>query len=133
MIVAQLQMRQLIILNKNNIKSIIIDHHEINKPYPKSDALINPKKNITNKEKTFLCATALTYFFLDNLIKKMNSNFKLSNYLIYVLLATICDVMPLRKINKIIAQNTINDFDLRNNTALSFIFDQYDIKRKINN
>ena len=25
-------------LNKNNIKSIIIDHHEINKPYPKSDA-----------------------------------------------------------------------------------------------
>jgi single-stranded-DNA-specific exonuclease len=31
-------------LNKNNIKSIIIDHHEINKPYPKSNALINPKK-----------------------------------------------------------------------------------------
>ena len=31
-------------LNKHNIKSIIIDHHEINKPYPKSDALINPKK-----------------------------------------------------------------------------------------
>ena len=118
-------------LNKNNIKSIIIDHHEINKPYPKSDVLINPKKNITNKEKTFLCATALTYFFLENLIKKMNSNFKLSKYLIYVLLATICDVMPLRKINKIIAQNTINDFDLRNNTALSFIIDQYDIKRKI--
>ena len=25
-------------LNKHNIKSIIIDHHEINKPYPKSDA-----------------------------------------------------------------------------------------------
>ena len=118
-------------LNKNNIKSIIIDHHEINKPYPKSDVLINPKKNITNKEKTFLCATALTYFFLENLIKKINSNFKLSKYLIYVLLATICDVMPLRKINKIIAQNTINDFDLRNNTALSFIIDQYDIKRKI--
>ena len=118
-------------LNKNNIKSIIIDHHEINKPYPKSDVLINPKKNITNKEKTFLCATALTYFFLENLIKKMNSDFKLSKYLIYVVLATVCDVMPLRKINKIIAQNTINDFDLRNNTALSFIIDQYNIKRKI--
>ena len=32
-------------LNSNNIKSIIIDHHEINKPYPKSDVIINPKKN----------------------------------------------------------------------------------------
>jgi single-stranded-DNA-specific exonuclease len=31
-------------LNHHNIKSIIIDHHEINKPYPKSDAIINPKK-----------------------------------------------------------------------------------------
>ena len=97
-------------LNKHNIKSIIIDHHEINKPYPKSDALINPKKETTNKEDTLLCATALTYFFLDNLIKKMNSNFKLSNYLIYVLLATVCDVMPLRKINKIIAHNTNKRF-----------------------
>ena len=28
-----------------NIKSIIIDHHEIYRPYPKSDCLINPKKD----------------------------------------------------------------------------------------
>ena len=31
-------------LNENNIKSLIIDHHEINKPYPKADVIINPKK-----------------------------------------------------------------------------------------
>ena len=31
-------------LNQNNIKSIIIDHHEINKPYPKANIIINPKK-----------------------------------------------------------------------------------------
>ena len=34
-------------LNQNNIKSIIIDHHEIYRPYPKCDCLINPKK-VTN-------------------------------------------------------------------------------------
>jgi len=118
-------------LNQHNIKSIIIDHHEINMPYPKSDVVINPKKKINNKENTLLCATALTYFFLDNLIKKINSNFKLTNYLIYVLLATVCDVMPMRKINKIIARNTIDNFNLKNNKALSFIFDQYNIKKKI--
>ena len=32
-------------LNDNKIKSIIIDHHEIDKPYPKSSVIINPKKN----------------------------------------------------------------------------------------
>ena len=31
-------------LNENNIKSLIIDHHEIDKPFPKANAIINPKK-----------------------------------------------------------------------------------------
>ena len=65
-------------LNQQNIKSIIIDHHEINKPYPKCDALINPKKNIANDEQSFLCATALTYFFIDLMIKKKS---QILNYL----------------------------------------------------
>ena len=119
-------------LNKNNIKSIVIDHHDINNPFPKSDVIINPKKKLNEKEKSLLCATGLTYFFIDILIKKTKSNFKLSNFLIYVLLATICDVMPLRKINKIISHNTIDNFNLKKNKALSFIFEQYNIKKSIN-
>ena len=47
------------------------------------------------------------------------------------MLATICDVMPLRKINKIISLNTINNFNLKKNSALSFILDQFNIKKKI--
>jgi len=118
-------------LNKHNIKSIIIDHHEINKPYPKSDVIINPKKKLVEKEQSFLCATALTYFFLEKLIEKTKSNFKISNFLIYVLLATICDVMPLRKINKIIARTTFNDFNLKENMALNYIFEKYNLKKKL--
>ena len=118
-------------LNKNNIKSIIIDHHEINKPYPKSNAIINPKKETIKKENSLLCATALTYFFIEIIIKKTKSNFKISNFLIYVLLATICDVMPLRKINKIIAQNTIDNFKIQNNLALNHIFEQFNLKKKL--
>ena len=60
-------------LNQQNIRSIIIDHHEINKPYPKSNAIINPKKELANKENSFLCATSLTYFFIDTLIKQNKS------------------------------------------------------------
>ena len=32
-------------LNDNNIKSLIIDHHEINKPFPDANSIINPKKD----------------------------------------------------------------------------------------
>ncbi len=119
-------------LNKNNIKSIIIDHHEINKPYPKSNAIINPKKNNKNSEQQYLCATGLTYFFIDILLYKTNSNFKLSNFLIYVLLATICDVMSLRKINKIIASDVINNFNIKDNQAFNYLFQQFEINRKLN-
>jgi single-stranded-DNA-specific exonuclease len=118
-------------LNKHNIKSIIIDHHEIYKPFPKSNSIINPKKALIKKENSFLCATALTYFFIEILIKETKSNFKLSNFLIYVLLATICDVMPLRKINKIIAQNTINNFNLKNNLVINYLFELFNLKKKL--
>jgi len=118
-------------LNKYNIKSIIIDHHEINKPYPKSNSIINPKKISNKNESSLLCATALTYFFIDIIIKKTKSNFKIDNFLIYVLLATICDVMPLRKINKIIAQHAIDNFNIQNYEAFNYIFKQYNLKKKL--
>jgi len=118
-------------LNKHNIKSIIIDHHEINKPFPKSNVIINPKKELIKNEQSLLCATALTYFFIDIIIKQTKSNFKISNFLIYVLLATICDVMPLRKINKVIARTTLDNFKIQNNLALNYIFEQYKLKKKL--
>jgi len=118
-------------LNKHNIKSIIIDHHEINKPYPKSNVIINPKKDSAKKESSLLCATALTYFFIEFIIKNTKSNFKISKFLIYVLLATICDVMPLRKINRIIVQNTIDNFNIKNYEAFNYIFEQHNLKKKL--
>ena len=45
-------------LNQNNIRSIIIDHHEINDPYPRSDAIINPKKDLL-KKKILFCVQQL--------------------------------------------------------------------------
>ena len=118
-------------LNKNNIKSIIIDHHEINKPYPKSNVIINPKKNTDYKEYDYLCATALTYFFIDKVIQKTQSKFKLSDFLIYVLLATVCDVMPLRKFNKILSSNVFKKFKLENNLAFNNIFKNFNLKKKL--
>jgi single-stranded-DNA-specific exonuclease len=78
-----------------------------------------------------LCATTLTYLFIDIIIKKTKSGFKLSDFLIYVVLATVCDVMPLRKFNKIIASNVIKKFKLENNLVFKTIFDQLNLKKKL--
>ncbi len=103
------------LLKKLNIKTMIIDHHEIYKPYPKSDVLINPKKESDYQELNYFCSAALTYFFIDTIIRKKKLKINFNENLIFVLLATICDVMPLRKINRLIAMNVFDNFALQDN------------------
>ena len=119
-------------LNDNKIKSLIIDHHEINKPFPKANAIINPKKNNGYIEYDYLCATSLVYFFLDLLSQTIKSKIKMSDYLIYVLLATVCDVMPIRKLNRLIALNALKNFDINKNKAFNELFNLNDKKNKLN-
>ena len=119
-------------LNENKIKSLIIDHHEINKPFPKANSIINPKKDTGYMEYDYLCATTLTYFFLDLLSQKIKNKIKISDYLIYVLLATVCDVMPLRKLNRLIALVVLKNFDINKNTAFNELFNLNNKKNKLN-
>ena len=118
-------------LNENNIRSLIIDHHEINKPYPAANIIINPKKNNGYIEYDYLCATALAYFFLDLLSQKIKTNIEISDYLIYVLLATVCDVMPLRKLNRFIALDVLKKFDINKNIAFNELFYLNNRKNKV--
>ena len=119
-------------LNRNKIKSVIIDHHEINEPYPKANVIINPNKDNGYLNYNYLCATTLVYFFLEILIKKIKSKMNLSKYLIYVVLATVCDVMPIRKLNRIISIEALNKFDLNENFAFKELYKLSNKKNKIN-
>ena len=119
-------------LNENNIKSLIIDHHEINKPFPSANAIINPKKDNGYIEYDYLCAATLTYFFLELLSLKIKTKIKMSDYLIYALLATVCDVMPLRKLNRLLALNALKNFNINDNIAFAELFTLSNKKNKIN-
>ena len=119
-------------LNENNIKSLIIDHHEINKPYPKANVIINPKKDNGYIEYDYLCATTLVYFFLDLLIKSSGNKINIREYLIYVLLATVCDVMPLRKLNRLISIIALKEFKMKSNLAINELYNLNNKKNKIN-
>ena len=119
-------------LNKNNIKSLVIDHHEITKPFPKANIIINPKKNNGYIQYNYLCATSLTYFFLDMLKKKIQCEIDIKNFLIFVLLATVCDVMPIRNLNRLIAIIALKEFDLSKNRAFSELYKLNKKKNRIN-
>ena len=118
-------------LNERKINSLIIDHHQINKPYPKANSIINPKKDNGYMEYDYFCATTLTYFFLELLSEKIKTNFIIKDYLIFVLLATVCDVMPLRYINRLIAIKTLDEFNLDKITPIKKIYEFLNKSNKI--
>lgn len=118
-------------LKKENIDTIIIDHHNLHKPHPLSNILINPKKNIDFKKYDYLCSAFLTYLFIDLYynINKIKSS--LSKNLIYVLLATISDIMPIRGLNRLLAINVLRNFDINKNIIINTIFKLSNLKKKI--
>ena len=47
-------------------------------------------------------------------------------------MATICDVMPLRKLNRLIALNTLKNFDITKNSPINTLFKLNEKKNRIN-
>lgn len=108
-------------LNKLNIKTIIIDHHELVKPYPKSNSFINPKKN-KNDDHSNLCASALVYFLIDMIKQKISLKNYSKSDLFLTALATVCDVMPLRGLNRNIVQKAYKEYNRKNLDFINYFY-----------
>ena len=65
-------------------------------------------------------------------IKKNRYKVDLKKYLIYVLLATVADVMPLRKFNRLIAIKALKEFKIKDNYVLHELYKLSNKKNKIN-
>jgi single-stranded-DNA-specific exonuclease len=118
-------------IKSKKIQSLIIDHHNVNNPYPDSDIFINPKKRIEYNKFDYVCTAFLTYLFVDCYIRLKKKNFSIQNNLIYVLLATVADVMPMRGINKILSKQLLSKFDSEKNFVIKNILKFLDIKKKL--
>lgn len=118
-------------LKSKKINTLILDHHNTTLPYPVSDVFINPKKVSSYNGYDYLCTTFLTYLFLDMYIRKYKVKKSIHQSMIYVLLATIADVMPLKGINKILAKNVLLHFDISKNLVFKNLFKVLEIKSKL--
>ena len=79
-------------VKSKNIGSLIIDHHNTQKPYPISDVFINPKKKIGYEKFDYFCTVFLKYLFLNLYIKKINCQLRSTNLCNP---RTVADVMPI--------------------------------------
>src|SRR6056300_725665 len=118
-------------IKNKKIHSLIIDHHNTNNPYPESDVFINPKKKVEYSNFDYLCTTFLTYLFIDLYIRIKKEEFKIQNQLIFVLLATVADVMPMRGINKILSKKLLSEVDISKIFVFKNIMKYLNIKKKL--
>ena len=118
-------------INSKKISSLIIDHHNIVKPYPLSQVIINPKKGNGYNKYDYLCTVFLTYLFIDLYIKKKNLEISFKENQIYIMLATVADVMPVRGINRLLSIEVLKNFDINKNFIFKNLCKILNIKKKL--
>ncbi len=115
--------------NKINLDIIIIDHHISESKLPNALAIINPNRIDHEKNDCKHCAAVgVAFIFLVALQQKITqlSIVKhypdLFSYLDLVTTGTICDVVPLRGINRAYVTQGLKVFAKHNNIGLSSLY-----------
>lgn len=109
---------------KNNIDIVVIDHHTMN-CVPEAVAIVNPHRPDENDDFKYLCATGLVFMCvvgLNRLLKQKgfykNTAPQLMDYLDLVALATVCDVVELKDLNRAFVINGLQIIRMKKNLGI---------------
>ncbi len=111
---------------ENNIDIIVIDHHTMNSVPEGAIAIVNPHRPDEKDEFKYLCATGLVFMCtvgLNRLLKQKEfyKNIdvpQLMDYLDLVALATVCDVVALKGLNRAFVINGLQIIRMKKNIGI---------------
>jgi single-stranded-DNA-specific exonuclease len=93
-----------VICKERGIDLIITDHHTPNYPLPESYTIIDPKQ----KDETFpfidICGAEIAWYLCASLNIALNTKIDMREFLDYLVLAIIADVMPLNDLNRVLVK-----------------------------
>ncbi len=117
----------------NNIDVIVLDHHQSEIKLPEAFSIINPNRFDDNSDLKYLCAAGVAFIFLVSLnreLKKKDWFLKndikepnLINYLDLVTLGTICDVVPLKGLNRAFVKQGLKIIKSKKNLGIKTLLD----------
>jgi len=126
----------------SNIKLdlIVIDHHIPDVTLPPAYAIINPKRSDTKEGFEDLCAAGVVFIFLIGLNRELrNKGFflkkrepNLMQFLDLVALGTVCDVVPLKGLNRAFVKQGLSIMTKRGNPGLKALSDISKLNTKPN-
>jgi len=113
---------------------VIIDHHLIKGEVPQVDAFINNKQEGDLEDTHDLCATAMVFMMLVSLNRELQrqslaeKKINMLGYLDLVALATVCDVVPLKGLNRAFAKTGTAILPTTTNKGLKILMERLGIK-----
>ena len=125
---------------ENCMDVIVIDHHQAEINLPEAYAMINPNRLDDTTKLGYLAAVGVTFMFIIGLNRKLrennwfNDSLKEPNIIALldmVSLGTICDVVPLIGINRLLVQKGLEVFSKNSNTGLAALIEKANISNKI--
>jgi single-stranded-DNA-specific exonuclease len=92
------------ICKTRKIDLIITDHHTPTYPLPEAFTIINPKQKGETFPFSEICGAEVAWYLCASINKSLNLNVDMREFLDYLVLAIIADVMPLQTINRILVK-----------------------------
>ncbi len=126
---------------KLGLTAIIIDHHLAAQELPQAHAVINPNRQDDISGFGYLCAAGVTMIFVAAVNKRLRERGYYSSgiaepnmlqWLELVALATVCDVVPLRGLNRAYVTQGLKVMARRENPGIAALADVAGVKSRPN-
>jgi len=121
------------------LTTLIVDHHQAGEVLPEAYAVINPNRQDDISGLGYLCAAGVTMIFIAAVNKALRGRGwygaerpepNMLQWLELVSLATVCDVVPLKGLNRAYVTQGLKIMGRRENVGLSALADVSRLKRR---
>jgi single-stranded-DNA-specific exonuclease len=97
--------KELALAGQLGLVTVVVDHHHISDEAPPADVFINPHQNGCGFAKGIACAAGLAWYLVLGLSRELKlKEFNAKSFLDLACLGTICDMVPLVGVNRVIAK-----------------------------
>ncbi|MCA1764450.1 MAG: single-stranded-DNA-specific exonuclease RecJ, partial [Flavobacteriales bacterium] len=114
------------------IDVIICDHHLPGDQIPKVFAIMNPQQSDCDFDGKELCGCGVALMLLKSISDLLHQKDLWKNYLDYVAVATCCDIVPLRGINRILVHNGLKKMNESRSTGIDALLIAAEYRRNLN-
>jgi single-stranded-DNA-specific exonuclease len=125
---------ELAFARKLGMTTIVIDHHHVGDLVVDVDAFINPLHPECNFAGGILCASGVVWFFLLALRRELSSDashIDMKEYLALASLGTICDMVPLRGVNRLIVRRGLESLSRSSRPGLKKLKEALNLHKAI--